>query len=112
MNSWYEDALAEIRRELRKNGFVTYTRAHDALQKHFSDFTEYYIRLKVNPYSEEFEAQTFSEYFSRLKKIAGLVTITLPEAHADSFGSRQIFGLGDRNAVKRKYLEARAKGLV
>ncbi len=111
VNAWYEVALAEVRRELRKSGFITYTQAHDALQRHFSDFTAYYLQLNVDPYSEEFVERTFGQYFSRLKRIAGLVTITLSESHADRFGSRQIFGIGDRKTVKRKYLEARARGL-
>lgn len=110
VNSWYEDALVEVGRAIRKNGFVTYMQAHDALQRHFSDFTEYYIRLKVDPYSEEFVNRTFTEYFSRLKKIPELVIITLSEAHTDRFGSRQVFGFGDRKAIKRRYL-GRAKGL-
>jgi hypothetical protein len=111
VNAWYEDALAEVRHELTKNGFVTYTQAYDALQRHFSEFTSYYLQLNVDTYSEEFVERTFGEYFSRLKKMPDLVTVTLSESHADRFGSRQIFGIGERKTVKRKYLEARARGL-
>ena len=106
VSSWQGAALADVRRELRRHGFVTYTQAYDALQSRFSIFSEYYTKRKIDPYSEEFVERAFIEYFSTIRKTAGLVTVTLPEAYADKFGSRQIFGLGSRATVRRKYLEA------
>ncbi|MDI6798600.1 MAG: DUF1246 domain-containing protein [Candidatus Aenigmarchaeota archaeon] len=104
VEKWYELSLIEVLKMIKTRGYATWMQVHDALQKHFTEFEDYYLKMYgIDPFSEEFVDKIFDEFYERVKKVPGMKVILLREEETPPDGEREIYGFGDINLIRRSY---------
>jgi hypothetical protein len=110
IKKWYELALKEVIKIIKKNGYASWRDVHDALQKHFSRFERYYVKkYRVDPFSEEFVDLVFDEFYKKVREIPGMNVVLLEEGIVTPDGEREIYGFGDVRKIfyenEKKHIE-------